>query len=121
MRSEELETMTNEENLLNITKMEGRAAWADHVLNGCSDCLREMKKARKKLADTQRNFILDPDDAGSDTKENEMDVNFQCLCDFIRQAALMVNTTREWLEKRVEGENLDESILEPQMVACSEE
>lgn len=50
-----------------------------------------------------------------------MDVNFQCLCDFIRQAALMVNTTREWLEKRVEGENLDESILEPQMVACIEE
>lgn len=106
------------ENLDNITRMEGRAAWADHVLNGVSDCLREMKKARKKLADTQRNFILAPDEAGDEEKENELQVNFQYLSNFIRQAAFMVNTTRDWLEKRVEWEGLDESILEPTAEAC---
>jgi len=112
--------MTNEKELLNITKLEGRAAWADHVLNGCADCLREMKKARKKMADTQRNFILAPYEAGDDQKETELKVNFEYLNAFIRQAALMVNTTREWLEKRVEWEGLDESILEPP-VPCIEE
>lgn len=113
--------MTTEKNLLNITKMEGRAAWADHVLNGCSDCLREMKKARKKLTDTQRNYILDPYEGDDDHKENEMKANFEYLSAFIRQAAFMVNTTRDWLEKRVEWEGLDESILEPTAENCLDE
>lgn len=109
------------ENLDNITRMEGRAAWADHVLDNISDCLREMKKARKKLADTQRHYILDPDEGDGDSKENELKVNFEYLSAFIRQAAFMVSVTRDWLEKRVEWEGLDESILEPTAETCLDE
>ena len=102
-----------QEDLDNITRMEGRAAWADHVLNGISDCVREMKKARKKMADTQRCYILGPDEDREDEKDGDMTLNFQCLCQLIRSAAFMVNTTLKHLEKRVAMEDLDESILNP--------
>lgn len=98
---------SKDESYQKIVVMERRGAWAEKVADGVKEFVREMNKARKRMEQSRRLYVLRAENPDQQEDNDDFGDHLVYMDEFLRNARELVTELQGWIEKRAKAEGIE--------------
>ena len=98
---------SKDESYQKIVVMERRGAWAEKVADGVKEFVREMNKARKRMEQSRRLYVLRAETPDQQEDNDDFGDHLIYMTEFLKNANELVQKLQSWVESRAKAERID--------------